>query len=353
MIGSALSLSHHGHQLRNDYEAFAAAHAGVSGSHGKEFYIDVANWISVFDYNEQRMADRSFGAVYDTETEYWMWDSEGNRARMDEMRLTSDRSLNRVIYAVALIGVNHEAREVIRTFRPTTIVHAAALSKVLECEQHPVSAHDQNVAVTETLLRVAEEIKSHFVYISTDQVFSGVDGNYTEIDLPTPTHVYGKTKYAAEQLVTQANSDYLIARSNNIVGRNVGWGTSFTDGLLEKWLRNQSVDLFTDQIRSPIHLRAITDGLCNCIYQRVSGILHLGGPEKLSRYDTARKLAAAYGLPLDLIKSASMSSHPQAHTLHKDGTFDTIKFQSLFPEQGYFTILDGFRLDRGFALQPS
>ncbi len=106
-IGSALSLSHHGRQLRDDYEAFAAAHAGVSGSHGKEFYIDVANWISVFDYNEQRMADRSFGALYDTETEYWMWDSEGNRARMDEMRLTSDRSLNRVIYAVALIGVNH------------------------------------------------------------------------------------------------------------------------------------------------------------------------------------------------------------------------------------------------------
>ncbi len=106
-IGSALSLSHHGHQLRDDYEAFAAAHAGVSGSHGKEFYIDVANWISVFDYNEQRMADRSFGALYDTETEYWMWDSEGSRARMDEMRLTFGRSLNRVIYAVALIGVNH------------------------------------------------------------------------------------------------------------------------------------------------------------------------------------------------------------------------------------------------------
>lgn len=107
LIGSALSLSHHGHQLRNDYEAFAATHAGVTGSHSKEFYIDVANWISVFDYNEQRMADRSFGAIYDTETEYWMWDNEGNRARMDEMRLTSDRSLNRVIYAVALIGVNH------------------------------------------------------------------------------------------------------------------------------------------------------------------------------------------------------------------------------------------------------
>jgi len=245
-----------------------------------------------------------------------------------------------------------ETREVIRTFRPTTIVHAAALSKVLECEQDPVNAHDQNVDVTETLLRVADEIESHFVFISTDQVFSGVDGNYTEADTPAPTHVYGRAKYAAEQLVSHANPEHLIARSNNIVGRNVGWGTSFTDALLDKLHRNQFVELFTDQIRSPIHLRSITDGLCNCICLRVPGILHLGGPEHLSRYDTGQKLAEAYSLPLDRIKRASLSSHPQAHTLHKDGTFDTTKFLRLFPEQGYYTILDGFRLDHDIPRQP-
>ena len=106
-IGSALSLNHHGHQLQDDYESFAASNAGVVGSHGKNFYIDVANWPSVFDYNEQRMAERNFDALYDTETEYWAWSSDGERAKMDEMRLQSDRSLNRVIYAVALVGVNH------------------------------------------------------------------------------------------------------------------------------------------------------------------------------------------------------------------------------------------------------
>ena len=134
-----------------------------------------------------------------------------------------------------------ETREIIRTFRPTTIVHAAALSKVLECEQDPVNAHDQNVGVTETLLRVAGEIESHFIFISTDQVFCGTRGSYSETDTPAPTHVYGRTKYAAEQLVSQANSEYLIARSNNIVGRNAGWVTSFPDELLKKLHRNQFV----------------------------------------------------------------------------------------------------------------
>jgi len=107
LIGSALTLRHHGLQLRDNYEAFAASNAGVTGSHPREYYIDVANWMNVFDYNEQRMSERNFGALYDTETEYWNWGSEAERARMDEMRLDSDRSLNRVIYAVALIGVNH------------------------------------------------------------------------------------------------------------------------------------------------------------------------------------------------------------------------------------------------------
>lgn len=107
LIGAALSLRHNGLQLRDNYEAFAVSNAGVIGSHGKEFYIDVANWMSVFEYNEQRMAERNFGALYDTETQYWSWGSEADRARMDDMRLDSDRSLNRVIYAVVLIGVNH------------------------------------------------------------------------------------------------------------------------------------------------------------------------------------------------------------------------------------------------------
>ncbi|MCL4304530.1 hypothetical protein KJZ99_01300 [bacterium] len=106
-IGSALTLQHHGKSLEDDYRAFAATHAGVTGSHSRDFYIDVANWMNVFDYNQQRMAERSFGALYDTETDYWYWRSDADRARMDEMRVQSDRSRNRVIYAVALTGVNH------------------------------------------------------------------------------------------------------------------------------------------------------------------------------------------------------------------------------------------------------
>ncbi|MCB1059622.1 MAG: hypothetical protein KDB65_05290 [Calditrichaeota bacterium] len=106
-LGAALSLNHNGRQLRDSYEAFAATHAGVIGSHGKDFYVDVANWMNVYDFNDQRMSERNFGALYDTYSEYWSWDSDADRARMDQMRVDSDRSYNRVVFAVALMGVNH------------------------------------------------------------------------------------------------------------------------------------------------------------------------------------------------------------------------------------------------------
>jgi hypothetical protein len=63
--------------------------------------------MNVYDYNDQRMADRNYSALYDTESEFWTWDSDHNRASMDEMRVKSERALNRVVYAVALVGVNH------------------------------------------------------------------------------------------------------------------------------------------------------------------------------------------------------------------------------------------------------
>ncbi len=242
-----------------------------------------------------------------------------------------------------------EAREGVRSFQPTAIVHAAALSKVLECEQRPDHAHIENVSVTENLLRVAEEVRSYFIFISTDQVFGGVEGDFKESDSPAPTHVYGKTKFAAEQLVLQSNIETLIARSNNIVGRNAGWGQSFTDSLIEKLLSNRPVELFADQFRSPIHLRTITEALCRCIHMRASGVLHLGGPEKLSRYETGLKLAEAYGTSVALLRSAATASHPQAHTLHRDGSFDTTKFQHMFPDLGRRSIFEDFHIDHDLA----
>lgn len=122
-------------------------------------------------------------------------------------------------------------------------------------------------------------------------------------------------------------------------------GAGFTEGLLQKFLAKESVSLFTDQFRSPICVDIMTNVISGCIRKRIGGILHGGGPERLSRYDTGTKLLSAYGLSPELLQSSSFKSHPQAEFLHEDGSFDTTKLKSLFPEYANETIYEGFRRD--------
>jgi dTDP-4-dehydrorhamnose reductase len=238
----------------------------------------------------------------------------------------------------------------VQVFSPTVIVHCAALSKVLECQSNPETAELQNVIVTSSIAELALESKCYLIFISTDQVFDGHSAFRSETDSPAPTHVYGITKLEAERSVSNASPEYLILRSNNIVGKGAGWGASFTDGLLTKLRANEVVDLFTDQFRSPIHISAMTSIIAGCIEKRVAGILHAGGPERLSRFETVKKLTTAYGISTNLLRSAIVSDHPQSEFLHVDGSFATDKLRALFPEYGNETVFDGFLRDRASEL---
>ncbi len=231
-------------------------------------------------------------------------------------------------------------------FRPTVVIHAAALSRVLGCERQPAEARLQNVKTTAQLVQWSHAYNAYFLFVSTDQVFDGQRGRFAETDLPAPTHVYGETKRDAEDVVAGFPAT-LILRSNNIVGKNSGWGRSFTDGLLDQLLNHRQVSLFSDQYRSPIHIATMVEVISNCVKQRLTGILHAGGPERLSRFETGLALTRSYGLPLTLLDGAPMSSHPEAATLHRDGSFDTATLHSLFPE------LASQRIDEGFTRDAS
>ena len=108
-IGGALSLQSYGNSSRDDYEALARVHAGVTGSHSHDYYVDVGNWMTVDDFNNQRMLERNFGSLYSNPDDAWSWDSEGNRADMEKIRIRSDRAFNSIIYFAAGIAVNHLA----------------------------------------------------------------------------------------------------------------------------------------------------------------------------------------------------------------------------------------------------
>jgi hypothetical protein len=118
LIGGMLSLRSYGSSTRDDYKALASAYAGISGDHGHAFYVDVGNWLTVDQFNQQRLLNRQYDELYTDPVERWAWDTDAHRAQMENTRIKSDRAFNSVLYLVGGMVLNHVA----------SAIHAGRLS---------------------------------------------------------------------------------------------------------------------------------------------------------------------------------------------------------------------------------
>jgi dTDP-4-dehydrorhamnose reductase len=218
------------------------------------------------------------------------------------------------------------------SFQPDVIVHAAAMSKVAECEDHPEQARQINVDSTACLVRWAQRCSAKLIYFSSDQVFDGRKGGYRESDSPHPVGQYGLTKLEAERLVLDSPVRALVIRSNSVVGRAGEWGESFSDWIIRRLCAGQPVPLYRDQFRSPIHIRAMTDLVAEACLSELTGLLHAGGPRRMSRLDLGFAAARAYGLSADLIADESYLSHPHQSVMTPDTSYDISRLKQLVPQ---------------------
>ncbi|MEN7982571.1 MAG: SDR family oxidoreductase, partial [Nanoarchaeota archaeon] len=109
--------------------------------------------------------------------------------------------------------------KIIKKINPLIIIHCAALTNVDYCEKNPKEAKEINCDSTKNLARIGKEIGAKFIYISTDSIFDGETGGYSENDIPNPINVYAKTKLEGEEEVRKINGNYIIIRTN-IYGKN-------------------------------------------------------------------------------------------------------------------------------------
>ena len=94
-----------------------------------------------------------------------------------------------------------DIKSVFNRFIPTHVIHTAAMTNVDECEEFPLECEKLNVEATQLLFEAAQKIGAHFQLLSTDFVFDGLKGNYSETDTPNPLSVYARSKVSAENLV--------------------------------------------------------------------------------------------------------------------------------------------------------
>ena len=171
--------------------------------------------------------------------------------------------------------------------RPQLVIHCAAVTEVAEAQKNPGLARRMNVELTELLAEMSADIP--FVFFSSDLVFDGRQGNYVETDPVNPIHVYAETKIAAEQIVL-TNPRHLVVRTSINGGISRSGRRGFNEQLRAAWQSGQAMKLFTDEFRCPIFAGETARAVWELVTQNRSGLFHVAGAQKLSRWQIGQLL---------------------------------------------------------------
>ena len=187
------------------------------------------------------------------------------------------------------------------------IVHLAALTNVDACEtQRDIADKINHVSVRELSRYLEVNKKVFLLYISTDYVFDGVIGNYSEASPTNPINWYGKTKLMAEQELLESNSkNWCIARTSTPFGVH-NKKQSFPIFVLNNLRAGQKIRVLTDQITSPTYSGNLAQMLVEIIKKKIRGVIHTASSSQISRFDQAVKIASLFGLNKELIMPSTM-----------------------------------------------
>eukprot|EP00898_Chlorokybus_atmophyticus_P008277 jgi/Chlat1/8450/Chrsp80S07858 len=203
---------------------------------------------------------------------------------------------------------------------PDVVINCAAISQPAACAKDPAAAQAINVpmALVKQLQTVSSAVQPLLIHISTDQVYEGVKAHYSEDDECKPVNEYGVTKLAAEDFIQKAWPRHVILRSSLIIGPEPPL-MPVSRGLFVQWIdetlaKGQETTFFEDEFRNFVFvddiIAIILVLLANCksepFFKR--RLYNMGGPERLSRLEFARKVAQIRGYDLALVKPASAAS---------------------------------------------
>ena len=239
-----------------------------------------------------------------------------------------------------------QVKDVLKFINPDAVIHTAAITNVDLCEEKPNLAKKVHVDGTKHLVNICKNLGTYFLYISTDSVFDGERGNYTENDDPNPLNIYAKTKFEGEvETLKYANSSVI---RTNIYGFNWLSKLSITEWILKLLREKKQINLFKDVFFSPILVNNFAEALFEIVEKKITGVYHVAGPESITKCDFRRKIANIYKLDSNLIKPISISEldlkapRPLNPTLNCSKIQLVIKTKLLNVEEGllYFKNLE-------------
>ena len=246
-----------------------------------------------------------------------------------EVVATCNRNPVKTDYALIPLDITQKEavmRE-IQKIRPDYVIHTAALTDVDYCEDHRKEAREINVDGTRNVAFACRELGIRMIYVSTDAVFDGKKGLYRENDPVNPVNYYGRTKLEGERAIERLDLDYTVARISVLYGWNVKERLNFVTWLIKELKAGNNVNIFVDQWNSPTFADNCAAMLLKLMEKGSQGIYHASGKERISRFDFALKIAAAFKLDKGLIKPVYSSDFRQKAKRASDSSLDVSKIE--------------------------
>jgi dTDP-4-dehydrorhamnose reductase len=208
-----------------------------------------------------------------------------------------------LIYQQVDISNRNELKSAIAglSFLPEVIINTAAYTDVDGCETDKGKAWKENVEGVRNLVEICKEKTIKLVHLSTDYIFDGKKGPYSEDDIPNPLSYYGKTKLESEKIITENLGEFIIVRSNVLYGWGKNVKPNFVLWVINRLKENQKAPVVTDQYNNPTLADNLAQAIVELILNKFTGVINIAGSEYLSRYDFALKITEIFSLNKDNI----------------------------------------------------
>jgi dTDP-4-dehydrorhamnose reductase len=205
-------------------------------------------------------------------------------------------------YVQADITSRKEVRDLVSSCKPDAIINCAAMTNVDACETERDIAWKINVNGVENIIDAARKNAVRVFHVSSDYVFDGKSGPYSEDDRPEPLSYYGKSKLASENALLASDIPFFIARTMVLYGFAQGVKANFALWLIQSLRDRQTVRVVDDQYGNPTFVDDLAFGIIRAMELGRTGIYHLAGRDIINRYEFAQKLAQVFHVDASLIQ---------------------------------------------------
>ncbi|MEH2259905.1 SDR family oxidoreductase [Nostoc sp.] len=230
------------------------------------------------------------------------------------------------IHGIKILKANltnfQELKRIFNDVKPEAVIHTAAHSQPNFCQTNPKESHAINVIASCNIAGLCADNFIPCAFTSTDLVFDGLNAPYRETDAVCPVNLYGEQKAIAETDMLERYPLTAVCRMPLMFGAATPTAKSFIQPFIQTLQAEKELSLFIDEFRTPVSGTTAAKGLLLAL-EKVNGIIHLGGKERISRYDFGQILVEVFQLPASGLKSCRQQDVKMAAPRPTDVSLDS------------------------------